>query len=195
MAELRIDTNEKRTIANGWGDTKEQKKMLTKELVKTLIHSGIGSTGKNTNIAKICSVANISRKTLYNYMEEDKQFERQVRSGMLVDLQVQAAMNVMDTIKKGDYIASQKYLKDTGYYNKYTNQEKSDIPELTENEDGSFSLPNSIEDIAGDIMLSLDGEYVDTDNGDTGDKLAEALRLKDIEAEKKMAEIRQQSNV
>lgn len=169
----------KLTVENGDFADSSQKKEFNKKLVLALTHEGF-------NIASTAVKLGIARKSIYNWMEEDADFEKGVRAGSIIDNQIKAMIGVVDNIRKGDLAAQKYYLDKTGYFEK-----RRDIGEqnnlLEQNENGVFEIPSDVRRIANSLVDEYDVDLVSVQEVDI---LKHALSIKDNDTASRLQTIR-----
>jgi hypothetical protein len=180
--ELGVYSN-KLTVENGDFADSSQKKEFHKKLVLALTHEGF-------NLSSTAQKLGIARKSIYNWMEEDLEFERGVRAGSIIDNQIKAMIGVVDNIRKGDLAAQKYYLDKTGYFEK-----RRDIGDqhnlLEQNEQGVFEIPSDVRRIANSLVDEYDTDLIGIPDVDI---LKQALSIKDSDTASRLQSVRDRFN-
>lgn len=173
-------TGKKLSVANGDFLDIDQKKEFNKKLVLSLVHEG-------WNLASTAKKLGVARKSIYNWMNEDPDFERGVRAGSVEEIKIKAMVGLVENINQGDLAAQKYYLDRVKYFEK-----RQDIGEqnnlLTENEQGVFEVPSDIKRIADSLVD--DYEEINIDPGKQEDILKYALSVKDADTANRLQEVR-----
>ena len=175
----------KLTVGNGGFQDIDQKQEFNKNLIVALAHEGFNIL----SIANKLKNRGVSRSTIYNYMAEDKVFEKEVKAGMLQRNQIKAMVGLIDNIDKGDLAAQKYFLDRTKYFEK-----RQDIAEQNDysNPNGSIiTIKDDVESIAASLV---DEQTLNEMKKNNENLFMKSLEARDEEIQGKFKRVREKMN-
>lgn len=161
-----MNTETKMTVGKGDFTSNEQKKMVYKKLIGSLIHRGF-------NISSAADSLGITRQTIHNYMNEDNEFRQMIESGLIEEVSQKAMVRLTHKAIIEDSETAQKYLLDKSGYWEKRNDVKRD--EETGARVIQVILPEDIKNVADSLIGDFDVDLSDP----TEDQLQKVLRATD----------------